>query len=89
MPSDWRPPTNNLGRFVRAGDRVIYSRDFLKATGIPATDPVWFLEGVVREVFGDGEMARVAWGGMADKGVAVTVRKANLVKRSDVHLESR
>ena len=37
---------NHLDRF-KIGDRVGFSRKFLKNTGVQATDPMWRLHGVV------------------------------------------
>jgi len=48
---------------VQVGERVAYTRYFLRSIGVSATDPAWFRQGVVQEVDVDALSALVLWEG--------------------------
>ena len=72
---------------LKPGDRVGFSRTFLRDTG-QFTGPVPFLRGVVTKCLSDGELVWVRWDGTPVRArVVSTVNRHNLVLEQNIPLE--
>ncbi len=79
---------------LSVGDRVFYSRAFLKSICASPTDTWWHMEGLVTEVVdwsrsGGRFVCKVRWldADMGDETVSILAQ--NLVKKGDRHKEDR